>query len=331
MKQKVLLKMVAVLALAVFAQGLAFAQSGEKKNDFYIKASATTGYYFFGGSFASTIGQVEGIFNGDVINMQITSMNVNQQIISDKKVQRANTAVLPTGDICLGYTMGRHQFELAMGIAGMVKLNTIQVQNGATMRELPGGDPADLKSWPLSNIGLVSKTTHEGRYNLGVTMNEELWIWSPVLTYDFIIMEKPWGRLSAGGGAGVMFLSITQKIKFRMDRTDADPGVINQRSLESSVLSTAVGDFGPVVRLFAGYRKTVLKGIDVDVRLGASWGFVTLTRHVDGSGTVYMGNDTTLPISFPSSAMTAGGDQLANKAKTTMNLIGVFLQVGIVF
>jgi hypothetical protein len=329
MKQKVLLKMAAVLVLAMFAQGLAFAQSGEKKNDFYIKASATTGYYFFGSSFASTIGQVEGMFNGDVINMQITSMSPYQQIISDKKVKRANTSVLPTGDICIGYQMGRHQFELAMGIAGMVKLNTIQVENGATMRELPGNNPTN--PYPLSEMGLVNKTTHEGRYNLAVTMNEELWIFSPVFTYDFIIMEKPWGRLSAGAGAGVMFLSITQKIKFRMDRTDADPGVINQRSLESSVLSTAIGDFGPVCRLFVGYRKTVFKGIDVDVRLGASWGFVTLTRHVDGSGTVYMGNDTTLPISFPSSAMTAGGDQLANKAKTTMNLIGVFLQAGIVF
>ncbi len=291
----------------------------------YLKLSANVSYINMGKDVDRALGQVESLFDGGKIKLSLLNYTPEFTMKSDEKVSRAATNFLPTGNTGFGYRKGKHQFEFDFGIAGMVPLNTINVNSTMTMKEETSGDT------PMADLEFVDAATGEGKYKLSVVINEEVWIFNPSIYYDYIFKEGTFGRFSAGASAGLMIISATQKVNFRFDRIDYANTAYAERIMQGDALSTAMHDVGPIVRVYGSYRKTFF-GIKTDIRIGGHYGFVNMNRDVDGSGSMFMGGvGAPLPVSFPTSAMTVDDTEFLNQEKTRMEMIGLFIQIGIIF
>lgn len=301
----------------------------------YIKASTTINYFNLGSEFQGVIKQIEGAFGGDPLNMKVLTFDSDISITTAQKVQRAPTYFLPTGNLSLGFYFGKHQVELEFGLAGLVPLKTIDLDTTMTLRERTAiGSPGCLTATdcPLAKLGFVDPTSKTGQYAFQMTMNEDVWILTPSLAYDYVFLTRKWGRMSFGGAAGAMILSTSQQIAFKAVRTDPVTPVPPYDALASRVLqgtanSTNVTDIGPIFRMHVTYRPPPISkfwNTQMEVRIGGNYGFVNLNRDVDGTGQAVLGN--TLVGSFPLSSL-----GFKTKETNKFEMIGGFIQVGIVF
>jgi len=296
----------------------------------FIKASTTVNYFNLGSDFQSVIKQIEGAFGGDTLNMKILNVSSDISMATADKVGRAPTNFLPTGNVSLGFYFGQHQLELEFGLAGLVPLKTIDLDTTMTLSDKTTGCTGT--QCQLANLGFVNPTSRTGNYNFKMTMNEDVWILTPSLAYDYIFLTRKWGRVSFGGSAGAMILSTSQQIAFKATRTDltqieAPVDYLKARVLQGTANSTNVTDFGPIFRAHVTFRPPPLTkfwNTQMEIRIGGNYGFVYLNRDVDGTGQAILGEQ--LYGSFPLSAL-GFKSQETNK----FEMLGGFIQVGIVF
>ncbi|MCX7631768.1 MAG: hypothetical protein N2Z22_00390 [Turneriella sp.] len=296
----------------------------------YIKASSTVNYFNLGSEFQGVIRQIEGAFGGDKLNMKLLNVNADFSMTTAQKVKRAPTHFLPTGNLALGFYFGMHQLELEFGLAGLVPLKTIDLDTTMTLHDQTAG--CSGTACQLANLGFVDPVSRTGQYSFRMTMNEDVWIMTPSLSYDYVFMVRKWGRMSLGGGAGAMILSTSQQIAFKAVRIDPIVPTPPEKPLEARVLqgtasSTNVTDIGPIFRLHVTYRPppiTKFWNTQTEIRLGANYGFVYLNRDVDGVGQAVLGN--TLYGSFP---LTSLG--FKSQERNRFEMLGGFIQVGIIF
>ena len=112
---------------------------------------------------------------------------------------------------------------------------------------------------PLAKLGFVDPTSRKGEYSFKMTMNEDVWILTPSIAYDYVFLTRKWGRMSFGGAVGAMILSTSQQIAFKAVRTDPVTPVppydaLSSRVLQGTANSTNVTDIGPIFRLHLTYR-----------------------------------------------------------------------------
>ncbi|HRP68858.1 MAG TPA: hypothetical protein PLY93_04945 [Turneriella sp.] len=302
----------------------------------FVKASATINYFNLGSDFQNVIKQIEGAFGGDTLNMKILAFNSDISMATGEKVARAPTHFLPTGNMSLGFYFGRHQLELEFGLAGLVPLKTVDLDTTMTLTDKTvvgsSAQCTTAANCPLANLGFVNGTSRQGQYKFQMTMNEDVWILTPSLSYDYVFLVRKWGRMSGGLGVGAMILSTSQQIAFKAVRTDlssveAPLDYLKSRVLQGTANSTNVTDIGPIFRLHFTYRPppiTKFLNTQLEIRAGFNYGFVYLNRDVDGTGQAILGD--TLVGSFPLSSL-GFKTQEVNK----FELMGGFIQVGIVF
>ncbi|MFO1471258.1 MAG: hypothetical protein U1F27_09490 [Turneriella sp.] len=296
----------------------------------YIKASTTVNYFNLGSEFQGVIKQIEGAFGGDPLNMKVLNVNADFSMTTGQKIQRAPTNFLPTGNLSLGFYFGKHQLELEFGLAGLVPLKTIDVDTTMTLEDRSTG--CSGTGCKMAYLGLVDPVSRKGQYSFKMTMNEDVWILTPSLSYDYVFLTRKWGRMSFGGAAGAMILSTSQQIAFKAVRTDPitptpplEP--LSSRVLQGSANSTNVTDIGPIFRAHITYRPppiTKFWNTQMEIRIGGNYGFVYLNRDVDGVGQVIAGN--TLYGTFPLSSL-----GFKSKEVNKFEMAGGFIQVGIVF
>lgn len=301
--------------------GMALGEEG-----WYFKTSVTVSYISMGPEVERSLGQVESFFNGGRVRFSLLNFSPEFTMKSDEKIKRAATNFLPTSSTCFGFISGRHQFEADIGLAGMLPINTIDADTYMTLKEDISGDPDDR---PMANLGFVDPDTGTGRYSLMTVMNEEVWILNPSLCYDYIISSGETGRFSAGGSLGLLIVSATQSIRFKFSRIDYDGETYSKRVIAGNAMSTSINDVGPIARIFGSYRIS-LWGLMSELRAGVHYGFVDMHRHVDGSGTMYMGGDV-MPVSYSTSSMTVDGRSIKNEETTRLEMAGFFIQIGMVF
>lgn len=296
----------------------------------FIKASTTVNYFNLGSEFQGVIKQIEGAFGGDTLGMQLLTVDGKVGMNTADKIQRAPTNFLPTGNLSLGFYFGNHQLELEFGLAGLVPLKTIDASTTMTLEDRSTN--CSGTGCKLASLGFVNPNTRKGEYSFQMTMNEDVWILTPSLSYDYIFLTRKWGRLSLGVAAGAMILSTSQQIAFKAVRTDltqveAPIDYLKQRVLQGTANSTNVTDIGPIFRLHLTFRPppiTKFWNTQMEVRIGGNYGFVYLNRDVDGTGQAIMGN--TLQGTFPLTSL-GFKSQETNK----FEMMGGFIQVGIVF
>jgi hypothetical protein len=298
------------------------------EGNWYLHVSGSASYFNLGKDFSRAIGQIEGLFAGQSINLPLLTLNTNFSMQSAQRIQRAPTYFLPTGNIGVGFSRGRHSFETEFAFAGVVPLNTI---DGDTTMKLTEGrtcSNAELDSCPMAKLGFVNQATGQGNYDLKININENIWLISPTFYYTYSFPKFKFGRLSLGGGGGVVFLSAKQQLTFSAKRNDIQPSAsvasqpYQSRGIEGVAQSTAISDPGPIFRVFIGFQPPKFKNIQSTLRIGASYGFVNLHRDVDGSGSVVLGD--TLTASFPTTSLGFSG-----KDTTRFEMFGVFIQAGI--
>ena len=191
-------------------------------------------------------------------------------------------------------------------------------------------DNSDPNNCPKGKLGFVDPVTQKGTYDFTMIINENVWIITPTFYYDYILATKKWGRVSVGGAFGLVFLSARQRFEFSAVRTDVplDTGEVTDpyksRRMEAVADSTAVNDVGPVFRLYVGFKRRLVKNMFSEIRIGGNYGFVNLTRDVDGAGRAMLGD--TLVASFPAEAL-GFKDHEINR----FDLVGFFIQAGLVF
>jgi len=296
----------------------------------YIKASTTVNYFNLGSEFQGVIKQIEGAFGGDPLNMKVLNVNADFSMSTGQKIQRAPTNFLPTGNLSLGFYFGKHQLELEFGLAGLVPLKTVDVDTTMTLEDRSTG--CSGTGCKMAYLGLVDPVSRKGQYSFKMTMNEDVWILTPSLSYDYVFLTRKWGRMSFGGAAGAMILSTSQQIAFKAVRTDPITPTPPLQPLESRILqgsanSTNVTDIGPIFRAHITYRPppvTKFWNTQMEVRIGGNYGFVYLNRDVDGVGQVIAGD--VLYGTFPLSSL-----GFKNKEVNKFEMMGGFIQVGIVF
>ncbi len=296
----------------------------------YIKASTTVNYFNLGSEFQGVIKQIEGAFGGDPLNMKVLNVNADFSMSTGQKIQRAPTNFLPTGNLALGFYFGKHQLELEFGLAGLVPLKTVDVDTTMTLEDKSTG--CSGTGCKMAYLGLVDPVSRKGQYSFKMTMNEDVWILTPSLSYDYVFLTRKWGRMSFGGAAGAMILSTSQQIAFKAVRTDPitptpplEP--LGSRVLQGSANSTNVTDIGPIFRAHLTYRPppvTKFWNTQMEIRIGGNYGFVYLNRDVDGTGQVIAGN--VLYGTFPLSSL-----GFKSKEVNKFEMLGGFIQVGIVF
>jgi len=297
----------------------------------FIKASTTMNYFNLGQGFKSAINQIQGAFTGDNLNMQLATSNPSISMQTADQVQRAPTYFLPTGNMSLGFYFGKHQIELEMGFAGLVPLNTINLNTTMTLTDKTAG--CSGTACDMAAYGFVNPASRTGQYAFKMNMNENVWILTPSFTYDYIFLTRKWGRMSFGGAVGAMILSTSQQIVFSATRTDltqieAPTSYQQPRILQGSANSTNVADIGPIFRLHLTYRPPPISkfwNTQTEFRIGANYGWVYMNRDIDGSGQAVLANGT-LNASFPMSSL---GFQ--SHMVTKFEMVGGFIQAGIVF
>ncbi len=297
---------------------------------YYVKASGTLNYFNLGSEFMAVISQIEDTFGGKRLRLPLLNFNPEFSLSMQEPVKRAPTFFLPTGGMAFGYFLTpdkKHQLEFDFGLAGLVPLKTIDLNTTMTLREYC--DNSDINNCPMAKLGFVNPNTLQGQYSFRMTMNEDVWILTPSVYYEYEYLQKPWGRLTAGAALGAMILGTSQKIAFYSQRKDLSPieapsDYFQARVLQGRAESNNTADIGPIFRIYGGFRPQKFKNIQTEFRLGFNYGFVYLNRDVDGTGMALLGN--TLAASFP---LTALGFKSVEVNKFEM--LGAFIQAGVVF
>jgi len=297
----------------------------DSADEWYFRLGASAGYYRMGPEIERALGQIEDFFSGGDVRLRAVNFDTTVTMTARDSIERAGTSVLPMTELGLGYGKARHRLEMSLGLAGMVKLNTVNSNTAMTIHEEVRPDIDDC---PMAKLGFVDPSTGNGQYRLQLVMNEEVWILSPSLTYDYSFYAAPWGMMTVGTSLSLMILTVKQEIRFRAERTDISGGAYGDRVMEGYVQSTAVNDMGPRLQVHCGYRKNFSDSYTVDLRLGVSAGFVDVHRDVDGASTIFMGGDA-LPISFPLSSVTVDGKPFRSRETNRVELTGIFIQAGI--
>lgn len=298
------------------------------EGNWYLHVSGSTSYFNLGQDFTRAIGQIEGLFAGQSLQLPLLTMNTGFSMKSEQTIRRAPTYFIPTGNIALGFRRGKHSFEGEFAFAGVVPLNTIDGDTSMRLTEARICSSAELDQCPMAKLGFVDQSTGQGNYQLKIAMNENIWLLSPTLYYNYSLTKLRIGKLILGGGAGVVFLSARQQITFSARRSDIQPSAstalqgYQSRVIEGVAQSTAISDPGPIVRLYVALQPPPLKGVQSMFRIGVSYGFVNLRRDVEGSGSVILGD--TLTASFPTTSLGFSG-----KDTTRFEMFGVFIQAGI--
>lgn len=297
---------------------------------YYLKASGTLNYFNLGSEFLAVIRQIEDTFGGKKLKLNLLNFSPEFSLSMEKPVKRAPTFFLPTGGLAFGYFLTpnkKHQLEFDFGLAGLVPLKTIDLDTTMTLREYC--DNSDMNNCPMAKLGFVNPTTLQGTYSFRMTMNEDVWILTPSVYYEYEYLQKPWGRLTVGGAFGAMILGTSQKIAFFSKRKDLSPieapsDYFQDRILQGRAESNNTADIGPIIRLYGGFRPKKFKNIQTEFRIGLNYGFVYLHRDVDGTGTALLGD--TLAASFPLSSLGFKSVEV-NK----FEMFGAFIQAGVVF
>jgi hypothetical protein len=294
-------------------------------DDWYVRLGASVGYYRMGPEIERALGQIEDFFSGKDVRLSAVNFDTTVTMTARGNIERAETSVLPMSELGFGYGQGRSRLEFSVGLAGMVKLNTINADTPMVIHEavLP-----DINDCPMAKLGFVDPSTGNGTYRLRMVLNEEVWLLSPAVTYDYAWFASSWGMLTLGTSLSLVIITVKQEIRFKAERTDLSGAPYSERVLEGAVQSTAVNDMGPRLQVHAGYRQMMSGGYGIDVRFGVSAGFVNIHRDVDGASTIYMGGDA-LPISFPLTSVTVDGRPFQSRETNRIELMGVFLQAGI--
>lgn len=300
---------------------------GERQglDEWYVRLGASAGYYRMGPEIESALGQIEDFFSGTQVRLSAVNFETTVTMTARDSIERAETSVLPMSELGFGYGRGRSRLEFTLGLAGMVKLNTIDADTPMVIHEEV---KPDINDCPMAKLGFVDPATGNGTYRLRMVLNEEVWILSPSVTYDYAWYSAPWGMMTLGASLSLVILTVKQEIRFRAERTDISGAPYSERALEGAVQSTAVNDMGPRLQVHAGYRWMMSSGYGIDVRLGVSAGYVDIHRDVDGASTIYMGGGA-LPISFPLTSVTVDGRPFKSRETNRIELMGVFIQAGI--
>jgi hypothetical protein len=310
------------LLLPMLLAGFFFTDSLRAEIVPYFKLGGSLSYFNLGNEFEGVFKQLENTFGGNQLNLSLATFNPTFSMQTDQPVARTKTNFFPTLNLAFGVQTGAHRFEFDTGLAGLVPLNTINLNTQMTLTEAPvncsGG------TCPMAQLGFVDPATHRGQYSFQMTMNEDVWIVTPSLSYEHRLFEGGWGNVSGGFGAGAMILSTKQRIAFSARRLDAPADAYGSRVLQGSGVSGNTADIGPLLRLFLGYRLPVFRGYQAEVRLGGSYGFVYLNRSVEGSSQAILGN--TLAASFPLSDL-----GFKNRETDRFEMIGAFISAGMVF
>ncbi|MDW8306539.1 MAG: hypothetical protein RML34_05660 [Leptospiraceae bacterium] len=301
-----------------------------KRGQYYLKASSTVNYFNLGPEFLAVIKQIEDTFGGKRLKLSLLNFNPEFSLSMAKPVRRAPTFFLPTGGLAIGYFLTsdkKHQLEFDFGLAGLVPLKTIDLKTEMTLTEYC--DNSNINNCPMAKLGFVNPQTLRGHYSFQMSMNEDVWILSPSVYYEYEYLQRNWGRLTAGLAVGAMILGTSQKIAFYSERTDLLPpespaDYFQKRVLQGRAESNNTADVGPLFRLYTGYRPPKFKNLQTEFRLGINYGFVYLHRDVDGTGMALLGD--TLAASFP---LTALGFKSIEVNKFEM--LGAFVQAGVVF
>lgn len=293
--------------------------------NWYFRLAASVGYYRMGPEIERAFQQIEDFFSGKEVHLKAINFDTFVSMKASEPVKRAETSILPMSDIGFGVMAGKSRFELSMGIAGMVSLNTINTDTSLTIHEDTGGSIDDR---PMAKLGFVNETTGNGLYRLQAVMNEEVWIITPSLTYDYRWLSASWGALSLGAGISLVLISAKQDFSFKMERTDLSGTEYSSRILEGTLQSTAANDIGPRIMVHLGYQRKIGESMTMDIRFGVSAGYVDVHREVDGGATIFMGGDA-LPVSFPISSITVGGNPIKSSETNRIELMGIFIQAGI--
>ncbi len=284
-------------------------------SNWFFKLSTTVTYINLGSEIKSELDRVESVFNGSKLKLSMLHLNPEMTIKTTDKVERAVTQFLPTGNIGLGFLFGNHLMEFNMGTAGMVPLKTIDIDTTAVITETSGND--------LETLGFVDGTG-TGNYDIQLVMNEKVWILTPEFTYGYTFLETSFGDFSAGGTLGAVIASLRQEVSLRMKKKGGA-----SRIIESDILSTAFNDVGPMARIFVGFKTSLFLDLDLDIKIGANYGFVDLHRNVDGTGTVNM--DGSMYATFPVTAMAVDGKPFNSVETNRLEMAGFFIQAGILF
>jgi len=296
------------------------------KKNWFFKTGFTVHYFTLGSEINSVLNQLDGMFAGSSIELPLMSFKTSMSLQTDATVSRAATNFVPTGNIGFGYKKGNHKFEFDLGTAGMVPLNTLNVKTEMTMTEAKTCSNANLNECRMAELGFVEQSTGKGRYSLSVNINEEVWFLNPNFYYDYTFTKKKWGEISVGGSLGLMIISLTQYVEFYGKRLDTsnltDP--YTARIMEGSAVSSAMNNMGPIIKIYAGYKRPVYKQFISEIRIGFNYGFINITRHVDGYGKVIMGDS--LVASFPVESM-----GFKNVETNKLETIGAFFQASILF
>jgi hypothetical protein len=312
-------------------------KSGTRKNvlnpnEWYIKLSTQITYLNLGAGVEKIIDQIEGTFKGDTLEPRLLVYEPSFSIKTDRPFTRAGTHIAPMGNVGIGLLFGKHQVELDFGFAGLVPLNSVNLQTKMTLTEKPGCNP----NCPLADLGFVDRNTGKGRYKLNAVVNEEIWLITPSLYYDYILKNEKWGRISIGGSLGLMLLSMRQQITYKAKRiggTDLQGDITDfytERILEGTAFSTALNQVGPISRLYFAYRKSIMKGIVTEIRAGFNYGWIDFTRDVDGTQNAKLGSSKddkqSMTASFPIKSM-----GFKNREESRLEMLGFFVQAGVVF
>lgn len=300
-------------------------EAPEGLTDWYLRLGASAGYYRMGPEIESALGQIEDFFSGKQVRLSAVNFETTVSMTARENIERAETSVLPMSELGFGYGRGRSRLEFTLGIAGLVKLNTIDADTPMLIHEEVR---PDINDCPMAKLGFVDPATGNGLYRLRMVLNEEVWILSPALTYDYAWYAAPWGMMTLGASLSLVILTVKQEIQFRAERTDISGAPYSERVLEGSVQSIAVNDMGPRLQVHAGYRWMTSGGYGLDVRFGASAGYVDIHRDVDGASTIFMGGGA-LPISFPLTSITVDGRPFKSRETNRIELMGLFIQAGI--
>jgi len=292
-------------------------------SNWYFKLSLTVSYINLGSEIKSELDRVEGAFSGSELGLSLLHLDTKMKLKTDESVSRAKTNFLPTGNIGFGYMYGNHRFEFNMGTAALVPLKTIDIHTQATMTET-GEKILDVPN--MESLGFVG-ADKTGRYQIDAVMNEKVWVLAPEFSYDYTFKKTSFGDLFAGSSFGVMIFSLRQQVSLKMERLDIEEG--HSRIIESDVLSTVMNDFGPIGRLYIGIKRELFGGINTDFKIGINYGFATLHRDVDGTGTVNM--DGNMYTSFPVTSLSVDNKKFKSKEINRLEMAGIFIQAGILF
>lgn len=282
-----------------------------------------------GSDLEGALDQIEGVFNGDKVKLKVLHLNPELTIHPDEEIHRAETTFIPTLNFGFGRMFGKHQLEFDVGLMALLPLTTIDYNNSVTLRETTICDDSNRDDCPLANLGFVDPLTGEGKYNLDLRANEEIWIVSPSVYYDYAWLSRPWGQVTAGTSLGLFFASVQQKLEFVLEREDIGEDPSETRKLEGNALSTAINGFGFGLRVYSGVQ-IEYDSYRLDLRLGVQHTEVDLVRNVDGSATIFMGG-TELPVSLPLSALEVQGEKLKDQETNHLELQGAFFHIGAAF